>query len=106
MDDASESIPIEDIVGAAQQSSALDVLVPIAFFAVITFLIGLLVWSIFVTRRGLAAQRSAVGQYQFALDRQEEAMALTRRGVELAERSVKQQEEIIHLLRRLAEPNG
>jgi hypothetical protein len=62
-------------------------------------------WAIALQRRAMAKQQDAISQHEIGLARAEEAVALSRRSVELAERSVTQQDEIIRLLRTIAERN-
>ena len=60
----------------------------------IVLLIPVLCWTVIATRRGIANSDHAIRQV-------EEGLALSRRSVEIGEETLKQQEEIIELLREI-----
>lgn len=66
----------------------------ICLLLVLIPLFAALAWTLFAAQRGLANSKHAISQV-------EESLALSRRSVEIGEEALKQQDEIIRLLREL-----
>ena len=60
-----------------------------------TLLIPLIIWTLIATRRGITNSSYAIQQL-------EESIALSRRSVEIGAEALKQQEEMIELLREIS----
>ncbi|HZZ80381.1 MAG TPA: hypothetical protein VFE62_17895 [Gemmataceae bacterium] len=78
----------------AREDAAFGIGLALCLVLLLIPLFGALAWTLIGMRRGLVNSNNAIRQV-------EEGLILSRRSVEIGEESLKQQEEIIRLLREL-----
>jgi hypothetical protein len=96
---AQSSVPPEDLSGdliadGGRNNMPDHIVLILVVVGFLVFALSLMVWAVAMQRKGLSQQTSAM----YSVD---ESLMLARRGIELAEQSLKAQEEIVGLLREL-----